>query len=120
LRFLRVSMSADLISIAELSASANVSTRVIRHYESIGLLEAIRKGNYRWFDANSLEILGDVRLLLRIGFSLQEIGVLMGKDLKETSEFKLGSCVLKRKDLLARIFEVKKISEKMLKKYEKL
>ena len=79
-------MSADLVSIAELSMSANVSTRTIRHYESIGLLEAVRKGKFRWFNSDAIEILADVRLLLKIGFSLQEIGILLRRKLKATND----------------------------------
>lgn len=113
-------MKNNLISITELSLSANVSNRIIRHYESIGLLEAIKKGNLRWFNSNAIETLADIRLLLKIGLSLQEIGILLKAELRETNEFKLSSHASQRKDLIEKISDIKNTSEIMLKKYEKL
>lgn len=60
--------------IGELAKRTLCSVRVIRHYEQCGLLLSVRSGNgYREFDEAAVEHVTRIRVLLRNGFTLDEI-----------------------------------------------
>ena len=61
--------------IGALAKAAGVSTRTIRYYEEIGLLNTARRfaGGRRVFDVDALERLRFIGRLKRLGFSLEEI-----------------------------------------------
>ena len=61
--------------IGHLARQAGVSTRTVRYYEEIGLLNTARRfaGGRRVFDADALERLRFIGRLKRLGFSLAEI-----------------------------------------------
>jgi DNA-binding transcriptional MerR regulator len=61
--------------IGALARIAGVSTRTVRYYEEIRLLETARRfsGGRRVFDADALERLRFIGRLKRLGFSLDEI-----------------------------------------------
>lgn len=62
------------MSIGELSKRSGASVRALRHYEQSGLLASIRQENgYRRFDASAVEFVERIRILLRNGFTLDEI-----------------------------------------------
>ncbi|OLT21874.1 MerR family transcriptional regulator [Pseudonocardia sp. CNS-139] len=59
--------------IGELGDRAGVSTRTLRHYESLGLLAARRRANgYREYDEHDLRIVAEIRSLAELGFALEE------------------------------------------------
>ncbi|WP_426103770.1 MerR family transcriptional regulator [Massilia sp. TSP1-1-2] len=61
--------------IGVLAKKTQCSVRVIRHYEQCGLLVATRSSNgYRQFDGAAVEHVLRIRVLLRNGFTLDEIG----------------------------------------------
>ncbi len=64
-----------LYPIGMLAREAGVSTRTVRYYEEIGLLETARRyaGGRRVFEGDALERLRFIGRLKRLGFSLEEI-----------------------------------------------
>ena len=61
--------------IGQLARQAGVSTRTVRYYEEIGLLQAARRyaGGRRVFDGDALQRLRFIARLKTLGFSLEEI-----------------------------------------------
>ena len=75
--------SARLLRIQEVAAETGLTTRAIRYYEEMGLLEPAARsdGAYRLFDASDLERLRFIRSLRDdAGFSLAQIGQLLEDD----------------------------------------
>lgn len=68
-----------MLSIGDFAKAAGISTRTVRHYESLGLIRASGRGenNYRYFDRTMLEDVAKIRELQGLGFSLEEIGDVM-------------------------------------------
>ena len=69
-----------LLRIQEVAAETGLTTRAIRYYEQLGMLEpaARSEGDYRLFDASDLERLRFIRELRDdAGFSLAQIGQLL-------------------------------------------
>ncbi len=63
-----------MILIGELARRTHCSVRVIRHYEHCGLLSSVRGMNgYRQFDEAAVEHVMRIRVLLRNGFSIDDI-----------------------------------------------
>jgi DNA-binding transcriptional MerR regulator len=61
------------VRIGELGRRAGVSTRTLRHYESLGLLPARRRANgYRDYDDHDLRVVAEIRSLVELGFALEE------------------------------------------------
>jgi DNA-binding transcriptional MerR regulator len=72
-----------LLRINEVAAETGLTTRAIRYYEEIGLLEpaARSEGDYRLYDTSDLERLQFIRSLRDdAGFSLAQIGQLLEDD----------------------------------------
>jgi len=72
-----------LLRINEVAAETGLTTRAIRYYEEVGLLEpaARSEGDYRLYDASDLERLAFIRSLRDdAGFSLAQIGQLLEDD----------------------------------------
>ena len=72
-----------LLRINEVAAEAGLTTRAIRYYEEIGLLEPAARsdGDYRLYDQSDLERLLFIRSLRDdAGFSLAQIGQLLEDD----------------------------------------
>ena len=69
-----------LLKIQEVAAETGLTTRAIRYYEEMGLLEpaARSEGSYRLYDASDLERLRTIKELRdEAGFSLSAIGQLL-------------------------------------------
>lgn len=69
-----------LLRIHEVAAEAELTTRAIRYYEELGLLEPAARsdGDYRLYDRSDLERLKFIRSLRDdAGFSLAQIGQLL-------------------------------------------
>ena len=72
--------AAPLLRIQEVAASLGLTTRTIRYYEELGLLEPAGRsgGDYRQYDADDVERLRFIKGLRDdAGFSLAEIGQLL-------------------------------------------
>ncbi len=60
--------------IGELAAKTSCSVRAIRHYEQSGLLFSVRSENgYRQYEQAAVEHVMRIRVLLRNGFTIDEI-----------------------------------------------
>jgi Cu(I)-responsive transcriptional regulator len=67
------------MQIGEAASTTGVSAKMIRHYESIGLIpEADRRdSNYRDYGAEDVHRLGFIRRARNLGFSIEEIRQLL-------------------------------------------
>ena len=66
-------------SIGEAAAESGVTTKMIRHYESIGLLEPAMRSetNFRYYEDDEIQALRFIASGRQLGFSLEEIGRLL-------------------------------------------
>ena len=67
------------MNIGEASSATGVSAKMIRYYESIGLIRApLRTGsNYRVYGADEVHVLRFVRRARNLGFSVEETATLL-------------------------------------------
>jgi DNA-binding transcriptional MerR regulator len=75
--------AAPLLRIQDAAALLGLTTRTIRYYEELGLLEPVSRsgGDYRQYDADDIERLAFIKGLRDdAGFSLAEIGQLLEDD----------------------------------------
>jgi DNA-binding transcriptional MerR regulator len=67
--------------IGEVAALFDVTTKTLRHYEKLGLLDPEREENgYRLYGPEDVLGVQRIRQLQSLGLSLQEIGRLLGRD----------------------------------------
>jgi MerR family copper efflux transcriptional regulator len=68
------------MNIGQASNASGVSAKMIRYYESIGLIEAPARteSNYRVYGAEDVHTLRFVKRARTLGFSVEETGVLLG------------------------------------------
>jgi MerR family copper efflux transcriptional regulator len=115
---------APLLLIQEVAATLGLTTRTIRYYEELGLLEPAGRsgGDYRQYDADDVERLRFIKGLRDdAGFSLAEIGQLLEDDAARTrnrARFRTTSDTAERRaiidDALARVErQVNSLREKM-------
>jgi MerR family mercuric resistance operon transcriptional regulator len=67
-------------TISQLAGAANVPTSTVRYYERVGLLEPEDRsqGNYRLYTGESLRQLRFIRAAQAIGFTLDDVKLLLG------------------------------------------
>ena len=115
---------APLLLIQEVAATLGLTTRTIRYYEELGLLEPAGRsgGDYRQYDADDVERLRFIKGLRDdAGFSLAEIGQLLEDEAARTrnrARFRTTSDTAERRaiidDALARVErQVNSLREKM-------
>lgn len=71
-----------MLTIGEFSRLSRVTPRMLRHYDALGLLrpEAVGENGYRYYRQEQLSDLVRIQWLKGYGFSLGEIGELLGLD----------------------------------------
>lgn len=67
------------IKISDAAKLYSISTRTLRYYEEIGLLNSLRDkhSNYRVYDASNIRILEQIVLLKNLNFSLNDISYML-------------------------------------------
>lgn len=73
-------VSPKTLNIGQAAAASGVSAKMIRHYESIGLIPEARRtaSGYRLYDEADVHTLRFVRRARELGFSMPEISKLIG------------------------------------------
>lgn len=73
-------MQSTIVNIGDAAAAAGVSARMIRHYEEIGLIGKAKRtdSGYRTYTQNEVHVLRFVRQARGLGFSIKQIGELLG------------------------------------------
>lgn len=68
------------MNIGAAAKAAGVSAKMIRHYEAVGLLPSASRtdSGYRQYSATDVQQLGFIRHARELGFSLPQIGELLG------------------------------------------
>ena len=68
------------VNIGSAARLSGVSAKMVRHYESLGLLPAVGRtdSNYRQYSAQQVETLRFVKRARELGFSMAEIAELVG------------------------------------------
>lgn len=72
----------ELQTISQISRRFNVTTRTLRYYEQIGLLQSIKKEDYsyRAYDENSILRLQQILILRKLRIPLKEIEIILKSD----------------------------------------
>lgn len=89
-----------MFKIGEFSQLSRVSVRMLRHYDQLGLLKPSRTDsftNYRYYSADQLPRLNRILALRDLGFSLEQIGNMLGEEL--SAEQLMGMLKLKRAEI---------------------
>lgn len=73
-------MSSQPVNIGEAARQSGVSAKMLRHYESLGLLGEVARtdGGYRLYSAADVHTLRFIKRCRDLGFSMAEIGELVG------------------------------------------
>ena len=69
----------ELITISEISKSMNISTRTLRYYEQIGLIESVKKDDYayRTYDEKTVARLQQILVLRKLRIPLKQIALIL-------------------------------------------
>ena len=73
-------LNQGLMDIGRASKASDVSVKMIRHYEAIGLLPRVARtfANYRVYGPNDVHVLRFIRRGRKLGFSMEDIKELLG------------------------------------------
>lgn len=77
---LAVAKEQGYFSIGRAAEISGVTPKMIRHYESLGLIPKARRtlGDYRVYTPSDIHVLRFIRRARNLGFSMDEIGDLLG------------------------------------------
>lgn len=69
----------ELTTISEISKNMNISTRTLRYYEQIGLIESVKKDDYayRTYDENTVRRLQQILVLRKLRIPLKQISIIL-------------------------------------------
>ena len=69
----------ELVTISEISRSLSISTRTLRYYEQIGLIESVKKEDYayRTYDEAAVTRLRQIVVLRKLRIPLKQIGLIL-------------------------------------------
>ena len=69
----------ELTTISEISRSMNISTRTLRYYEQIGLIESVKKEDYayRTYDEEMVKRLQQILVLRKLRIPLKQIALIL-------------------------------------------
>ncbi|MCL2884450.1 MAG: effector binding domain-containing protein [Oscillospiraceae bacterium] len=69
----------NLTTISEISRAMNISTRTLRYYEQIGLIESVKKDDYayRTYDEATVTRLQQILVLRKLRISLKQIALIL-------------------------------------------
>lgn len=72
-------MQSNLYSIGQAAKASGISTKMIRHYEEVGLLPAASRtiSGYRTYNHQDVHMLRFIRHARDLGFSIKQIGDLL-------------------------------------------
>jgi Cu(I)-responsive transcriptional regulator len=102
------------MNIGAASAQSGVSAKMIRHYETIGLLRpaARQQNTYREYGEREVHELRFIGRARKLGFSIEEIGELLGlwRDTRRSSSSVHRIATARLKDLEARIAEMQQMA----------
>ena len=70
-------MAKPLMKIGDAAAQAGVTTRTLRYYEELGLIESVKHGAQREFTDFHVTLVQHIGQLKQLGFSLEEIRQVM-------------------------------------------
>ena len=72
-------VSTAVLNIGEAAKASGVSAKMIRHYESIGLVEQARRtdAGYRQYSSGDVQVLQFIHRGRELGFTLEQIGTLL-------------------------------------------
>lgn len=72
-------MDSHPLNIGEAASAAGVSTKMIRHYEDIGLIPKAKRtySGYRTYSDTEIHVLRFIRQARGLGFSIKQIGELL-------------------------------------------
>ncbi|RYN15387.1 transcriptional regulator [Bifidobacterium animalis subsp. animalis] len=74
-----------MLTIGETASLCAVSVRMLRHWESVGLLRPERDGNgYRLYDERDIARIRRIQLYRDLGLNSEQIGAVLGQPTKET------------------------------------
>lgn len=75
----------EYMTISEVSKTFRVSTRMLRHYEKLGMIKSMHREDYayRLYDENAIRRLQQIIVLRKLQIPLKQIGIILDGDTEE-------------------------------------
>lgn len=105
----------DYMTIGEVSSAFQISTRMLRYYEKIGLIESTRKEGYayRIYRTDMVRKIQQIIILRKLQIPLKQIQLMMDKDKKEAIHI-LETRIHEMDETVTSVQTIKKALEKLL------
>lgn len=105
------------MNIGELAKASGVNSKLIRHYESIGLIPKASRteAGYRVYNSNDIQFLRFIKRARSLGFSMKEIKKLMGlwRNKSRASREVKALALAHVQDLEKKIMEMQEMAENL-------